>query len=197
MTVRFIKSAKEPKDFPTLCSLTGAPLREVAVVGRSNVGKSTLLNTLFGVKGMSKTSSQPGKTRLLNFFSVDERLFFVDFPGWGYAKVGKEDRHSFLGMVKGYFETNRDLALLLFLFDIRRDPTEEDLQVWQWFKEKEIPVALVLTKVDKFGVTHRAKEIKRVRQAFGVSEKDVFPCSSLEGLGKKELWGRIDSAVSR
>lgn len=197
MTVRFIKSAKDPKDFPTLCSMTGAPLREVAVVGRSNVGKSSLLNTLFGVKGMSKTSGEPGKTRLLNFFSVDERLFFVDFPGWGYAKVGKEDRHSLLGMVKGYFETKRDLALLLFLFDIRRDPTEEDLQVWQWFKERDIPVALVLTKVDKFGVTHRAKEIKRVRQAFGVLEDEVVPFSSHEGIGKRELWGRIDRAANR
>lgn len=169
----------------------------MAVVGRSNVGKSSLLNTLFGTKGMVRTSAEPGKTRLLNFFAVDERLFFVDFPGWGYAKVGKQDRHSFLGMVKGYFESARDLALLLFLFDSRRSPTEEDFAVWNWFKEQGIPVILVLTKIDKFGVTKRATEIKRVKEEFGLKETDIIPFSSVEGVGKQQLWGRIEDAIAR
>ncbi len=196
-TVRFIKSATGDNDFPPLCSILGTPLREVAVVGRSNVGKSSLLNMLFGTKGMVKTSAQPGKTRLLNFFAYDERLFFVDFPGWGYAKVGREQRSSFLEMVKSYFEAKRDVALLLFLFDARRDPTSEDLQIWAWFKQEKIPVALVLTKIDKFGVTKRFSEIKRIKKAFHVEDKDVFPFSTLEGIGKEQLWKRIEDGLDR
>ena len=196
-TVRFVKSATGDNDFPPLCSLLGTPLREVAVVGRSNVGKSSLLNMLFGTKGMVKTSAQPGKTRLLNFFAYDEKLFFVDFPGWGYAKVGKEQRVSFLDMFKSYFKSRRDLALLLFLFDSRREPTTEDLQIWGWFKQENIPVALVLTKIDKFGVTKRLSEIKRIKKAFGADDNEVFIFSTLEGIGKEQLWKRIEDGLDR
>jgi len=195
--VRFVKSATGDKDFPPLCSILGTPLREIAVVGRSNVGKSSLLNMLFGTKGVVKTSSQPGKTRLLNFFAFEERMFFVDFPGWGYAKVGKEDRASFLEMVKKYFEAKRDVALVLFLFDSRRDPTTEDLQIWAWFKQEKIPVALVLTKIDKFGVTKRLTEIKRIKKAFEADESDIFPFSTLEGIGKEQVWKRIENGLGR
>lgn len=194
MGVRFIKSAKEAKGFPTCCSKEGAPLKEVAVLGRSNVGKSSLLNHLFGVKSLVKTSQTPGKTRLLNFFCLDEQLFFVDFPGYGYAKVPDKALRSFEKMAEQYFTERSSLFCVLFLFDIRRDPKEEDLALVEWLKGTGHTILGVLTKADKLGSTKRLGRKKEVERLFSIP---FFLTSTLKNLGRKELLGAIYEAAKR
>ena len=129
---KFVKTGMTPKDFPVMRDLSGDPLPEVAVAGRSNVGKSSLLNNLFQHKGLVKTSSTPGKTQAINFFSLNDMLAFVDLPGYGYAEVPEKIRKQWGPMVQGIWNAGQRLKLILFLFDIRRMPNEDDEQFLEW-----------------------------------------------------------------
>src|SRR5262245_55930539 len=129
---KFIKTAVKAKDYPVLRDLSGNILPEIAVAGRSNVGKSSLLNHLFHSPNLVKTSSTPGKTQALNFFTVNDELTFVDLPGYGYAKVPQSIRKEWGPMVQEYLQKREMLKLILFLFDIRRLPNEEDIEFLEW-----------------------------------------------------------------
>ncbi len=174
---KYVKSAVKPKDYPK------SQLPEIAIVGRSNVGKSTLLNHFFQRKGLVKTSSTPGKTRLINFFSLDDALMFVDLPGYGYAK--KPDG-SWSEMIESYLNERENLRMLLFLVDIRRKPSEEDLKMFAWLTHRQLPAILVLTKVDKVKRGERAKQTKLILGMF--EEKLPFVhYSATKNEGRKEL----------
>lgn len=146
---QFVASAFNHMSFPKMISPSGNPMPEIAVVGRSNVGKSSLINHLLQNGNLAKTSSTPGKTRSINFFSVDEKLALVDLPGYGYAKVPKDIRQQWAGMIDHYLENRQTLWLLLFLIDSRRVPTEEDCALIKWASFHRKPMLIVFTKADK------------------------------------------------
>jgi GTP-binding protein len=146
---QFIASAYCEDQLPTIANAHGNPMVEVAIVGRSNVGKSSLINSLFKGPKLAKASSTPGKTQSINFFNVDERLLLVDLPGYGYAKVSKELKEKWSVLIESYLHSRKSLKLILFLIDSRREPTEEDIAFLQWAAHRSIPLLLIFTKADK------------------------------------------------
>jgi GTP-binding protein len=195
-TARFVKSAIHSKDFPDLRTLSGEQMPEIAVAGRSNVGKSSLLNHLFQKKGLVKTSSIPGKTQLLNFFSVDDSVAFVDLPGYGYAKVPLEVRKKWGPMVQNYLKKREALKLILLLFDIRRIPNEEDHLLLEWAAHNDLSLILVLTKVDKVSRNEQINNTKKILQAFNCQNLYYVPYSTVKNIGRKELIDLIMQALA-
>ena len=145
-----------------------APERiEIAFAGHSNVGKSTLINKLFNRKNLARVSSVPGKTATINFYGL-ENLYFVDLPGYGYAKVSKSEKERWAGLIEGYLSSDRDIRLVFMLVDMRHAPTKDDVHMINYLIDTEMPFVLVLTKADKLNKTERAKRL----EAF----KDEIPC---------------------
>lgn len=194
-SARYIKTAHDPKQFPELKNKQGALLKEIAVVGRSNVGKSSLLNDLFAVKGLVKTSATPGKTQAVNFFVYDEALSFVDLPGYGFAQVPISVRRKWGPMIQGYLSARPPLELLLFLFDIRRTPNEEDLELMEWIAQAEKGVILILTKVDKVTRNERVQRTKEILKAFDIPNLHVIHYSVPKQEGRLPLWKLIKEAL--
>ncbi|MCB1112937.1 MAG: YihA family ribosome biogenesis GTP-binding protein [Chlamydiales bacterium] len=192
---QFIKTAIKPKDYPNLRDLKGRSMLEVAVAGRSNVGKSTLLNHLFQRKNLVKTSSVPGKTQALNFFTIDDSLAFVDLPGYGYAKVPQKIRSQWGPMVQTYLEEREQLKLLLFLLDIRRIPNDDDLQLLNWALHNGHAMILVLTKVDKVKANERKKNTQKILEAFNLENLHYVHYSAEKNVGRKELIAMINDAL--
>lgn len=193
-SARFITSAIDQKGYPDHLLLFTKTLPEIAVVGRSNVGKSSLLNFLFNTTKLVKTSSLPGKTQLLNFFLVDNRLVFVDFPGYGYAKVSFSKQKSWGKAIQSYLENRSELKLILFLFDSRRIPNEEDLMLMNWIEFHNIPVILVLTKADKLNQSEKVKNPKQIIDILQYQNEYVL-CSTLKKMGKDSLITKINHLV--
>jgi len=163
MKPRFFMSALKDTDWPLLKDEHGNVMPEIAVVGRSNVGKSSLLNHLFNHKGLARVSSRPGKTQLLNFFIVDNEFVLVDCPGYGYAKVPKSMQQEWGRWVEEYLTTRPQLSLIFFLLDIRRKPSIEDIMFFKWADHYNKPIKLVLTKVDKVKKGERKEHVKKIR----------------------------------
>lgn len=195
LEVEFLASAVKPP-FPLLKDDQGRQLPEVAVAGRSNVGKSTLLNDLFGPKkNLVKTSSTPGKTQLLNFFSVKKVLCFVDLPGYGYAKVPLEVREQWGPMIQGYLSEREQLKLLLFLFDIRRMPQEEDIELMEWIAKAGKGVILVLTKIDKLKTNEIKSQTQKILSGFGVENLQYLHYSAPKNVGREGLIRMLNEAL--
>ncbi len=154
----FIKSALEAKFFPK------ERFDELALVGRSNVGKSSLINHLLFQKDLAKVSATPGKTRLLNFFEIDENLVLVDFPGYGFAKAGQQHVNAWTKGIDQYLETRTSLRLVVLLLDIRRKPNRDDLLFYSWAKHHEKQILIVLTKLDKIKQKEKIKNINTIKQ---------------------------------
>lgn len=182
MSTRFVISCYDAKFFPKPMTLQGTPLKECAIVGRSNVGKSSLINFLFGA-GSAKTSATPGKTATLNFFCYDEKFFFVDFPGYGFAYLTDAHKQTFAQLSDAYFTKRDACKAVLFLFDIRREPKKEDIDLLCYLMQHRQVIG-ILTKVDKIAPTKRETEKKRIEKAFGVS---FILTSTTEKVGKKEV----------
>lgn len=192
--VTFIKSAVGLDDCPMLRG-GGMLLPEIAIVGRSNVGKSSLLNHLLQRKGLARTSSIPGKTQLLNFFNVDDRWVFADLPGYGFAKAPLQVRKSFGPMMESYLTGREQLKLLLFLLDIRRDPSEEDLLLMRFAQHYKTPLLLVLTKVDKVGKQEKIQRTHAILNALQATTVPYIHTSSTTGIGRKELLHHIQDRI--
>lgn len=191
----FIKTAILPKDYPVLRDKGGDLLPEIAVAGRSNVGKSSLLNHLFQRKDLVKTSSVPGKTQALNFFTLNDQIAFVDLPGYGYAQVPLSVSKKWGPMIQTYFEKRETLQLLLLLFDIRRTPNEEDKQLLEWATYMHLPVILVLTKTDKVKANEKnanTAEILRELHEFGLEH---IHYSVVKNTGRNQLMSMIRAAL--
>lgn len=192
---KFIKTAVKADGYPLLKDSHGSFLPEIAVAGRSNVGKSTLLNHLFGVKGLVKTSSTPGKTQALNFFTVDDQLVFVDLPGYGFADVPLTIRKKWGPLVQGYLSKREQLKLILFLFDIRRTPNAEDMEFLEWAAQSNKAVILVLTKVDKVNQSEKARFTKEILKKFDTENLHFLHYSAMKNLGRKELLHMVFDAL--
>jgi GTP-binding protein len=165
---------------------------EIAFAGRSNVGKSTLLNHLVGQRKMAKVSNTPGKTRSLNFFSINEKFYFVDLPGYGYAKVPKTERASWAKLVEGYLKTSEHLCGLVFLLDCRREPNEDDFQMLEWLADNRLPAIVVVTKTDKLNRDKARRKVKQVEEQLGLP---TIEFSSLARVGKNQLLAAIGDLV--
>lgn len=186
ISAEFIKSAVHEKDFPK------ERLPEVAFVGRSNVGKSSLINTLVGRKGLAKTSSTPGRTQLINFFRINQKLAFVDLPGYGYAKVSVSVRREWGPMIEGYLKNRENLKGVVLIMDIRRPPEEEEEELLEFLDSIGIPSVAALAKVDKLSGNEKAKQLRILEKSLkGIP----IPFSSITGEGKDELWRAIREMV--
>lgn len=193
---KFITSAVKAKDYPRLHSQAGNPLPEVAVAGRSNVGKSSLLNHLFRRRDLVKTSSIPGKTQLLNFFTVDDALAFVDLPGYGYAKVPVATRQKWGPMIQEYLDGRPQLKLILFLFDCRRLPNDEDKLFLEWVAARELSLILVLTKVDKLSNNERKNQLRKILSEFNSENLYYTYYSVTKDIGRQSLIGMLLDALN-
>jgi GTP-binding protein len=192
---KFIKTVLEQKEYPLLTGLKGQEMLEIAVAGRSNVGKSTLLNHLFQRKGLVKTSSRPGKTQALNYFTVDDDLALVDLPGYGYAKVPLSVRRKWGPMVQTYLDNRDLLKIVLFLFDIRRMPNGDDFQMMDWLLQSEKAVILVITKVDKVKRNEKKAKTQKILETFNVANLHHVHYSATKNVGRKELICMINDAM--
>lgn len=192
----FVKSAQWAKDYPTLKNDRGELIPEIAVLGRSNVGKSSLLNHLLNAKNLIRTSSTPGKTQLINFITLERKICFVDLPGYGFAKVPENVRKEWGPMIQEYLNRRSQLNLLLFLFDVRRLPNEEDLQLMEWIVHTQKAMILVLTKTDKLTKNELASQTKKIMESFPVSNLHYVTYSVPKNVGKEELRHMIQEALS-
>ncbi|MEA2030115.1 MAG: ribosome biogenesis GTP-binding protein YihA/YsxC [candidate division Zixibacteria bacterium] len=165
---------------------------QIAFAGRSNVGKSSLLNCIVGSKKVAKVSNTPGKTRSLNFFLVNDHYYLVDLPGYGYAKVSKAMRRDWGKLIETYLQNSKNLVGLVLLLDCRRDPTPEDYQLLDWLGTVGVPVLIAITKTDKL---NRDKVNRKVMQVEKDFEVPAIGFSSVSGVGKKELLGAIGDLV--
>ncbi|MGZ3633693.1 MAG: ribosome biogenesis GTP-binding protein YihA/YsxC [Parachlamydiaceae bacterium] len=193
---KFVKTAIRSKDYPTLKTAFGDLMPEIAVAGRSNVGKSSLLNHLFHSKDLVKTSSTPGKTQAINFFTVSEEIAFADLPGYGYAQVPTSVRKQWGPMVQEYLEHRPSLRLILFLFDIRRTPNEEDLEFLEWTAHHQKSVILVLTKIDKVTRNEKAANTKKILAAFDSENLHHVHYSVVKNQGNRELMQILREALN-
>ena len=196
---RFVASAFDTKSFPKMTTLGGDPMPEIALVGRSNVGKSSLINHLLRNSTLAKTSSTPGKTRSVNFFSIDELLGFVDLPGYGYAKVAKNIRDEWSSMIDYYLESRTTLRLILLLIDSRRELTEEDFALIQWAEFHKKPILIVFTKVDKLKEQEKRKNLKialdAIKNTLHATNVHFLHYSIKEPQGRMELIEKINGLL--
>jgi GTP-binding protein len=188
--VTFAGSAAGPEQFPR----DGLP--EVAFLGRSNVGKSSLLNALSSQKSLARVSSSPGRTRLVNFFRVDNELYFVDLPGYGYAKAPASERENWERLVTSYLVGRDPLALCLFLVDARHEPQPHDETLRAFLDHFGLPRLVVATKADKLGRGELKRHQAALGRTLGAGAHDVIPVSAQTGDGIDELWRAIRAAVA-
>ena len=194
----YLASAVNPSQYPAV------RLPEFVFIGRSNVGKSSLINSLTRVKNLARVSSQPGKTQTINFYELgakragaDERknFYLVDLPGYGYAKTAKGNRKIWARFIEEYLTTSKELQFVCQLIDIRHAPMASDIDMFRWLVMRGIPVLVIATKADKLGKTAREKQVRVIRQALGVPELSVLPYSSLKNEGRSDLLDVLGDAL--
>jgi GTP-binding protein len=184
---RFVTSAAKPDDFPP------EQLPEIAVVGRSNVGKSSLINALVG-QDLARTSRTPGRTRLVNWFEIEQRFHLVDLPGYGYAEVSRDTRESWRPLIEAYLSTRGTLAGVLLLVDVRRGVEHEELDFVPWLEQRDCDVVVALTKCDKLPKHKRALEVTKAKHALGL-RRAPHAVSAQTGDGLGELWRAVRGLV--
>jgi len=183
-----MKSTTRPDDFPR------DQRPEIAFCGRSNVGKSSLLNTLTNVRGLARTSSTPGRTQTINFFVINESMYFVDLPGYGYAKVSKRIRESWGPMIEDYLRNREQLNLAFMIVDSRMAPTDSDVMMKQWLDRCRIPTTVVLTKTDKISNNQLHQALRQGTQI--LDTKEIIAFSAVTGAGKDAILARISAATT-
>ena len=187
-TATFVTSAAKPSQF------LDRPIPHVVFAGKSNVGKSSLLNKMLNRKSLAKTSGTPGKTRLVNYFLINDRFYFVDVPGYGYAKVSKSERANWQELIESYLSGTPQIALVFLLIDIRHDAGDHDKQMIEYLKHFDIPFRIILTKADKLSRNKTARQRASIARDLGIPVTDLSATSSVEATGVKEVWAYINQA---
>jgi len=187
--VSFVKGVVRPDDLPR------APVPEIAASGRSNVGKSSMLNVVFGRKGLAKVSQTPGKTREINYFDVGGRYHLVDLPGYGYARVPDAVKRKWGELVRTYLETRRQLAGVLQLVDARHGPSAQDREMLEWLRDQELPVVIVATKMDKLKKSAAAQSVRSLERE--VAGWPVIPFSAVTRDGRRAVLSWIDAVLEQ
>lgn len=185
----FVTSLSEYREAPPIL------LPQIAVVGKSNVGKSSLINSLCNRRKLCKTSSTPGKTRLINVFLINELFHLVDLPGYGFAKVDKAEKLRWGAMMDGYFQNSTQLRHVFHLVDIRHDPTQDDVAMNRYFREMGVPFTLVATKADKISRGAQMKQIAPICRAMMVQPWEVIAYSSETAFGRDKMLAKLDEAL--
>lgn len=187
---KFQTSLAEFKPFP------GQGLPEIAFAGKSNVGKSSLINALTHNSKLARTSSEPGKTRLVNFYLLNEAFFLVDLPGYGFARASKQEKEKWSGMIEGYLQGSQNLRHVVQLVDIRHAPTEEDQMMTNYLRHYEIPFTVVATKADKLSKAQRSRSIPVICRTLVVQPWEIIACSSEDGTGLEALTDAMERVLA-
>ena len=187
-------------ELETVCGITSrlpdSPYPEIAFAGKSNVGKSSLINALMNRRSLARTSSQPGKTQTINFYNINDAFYYVDLPGYGYAKVPVEEKVRWGKMIERYLQSSSMLKCLFLLIDIRHEPSANDKLMYDWIRERGYSPVIVATKVDKLNRSQVQRHVKQVREGLGLGEKGtVIPFSSVTKQGRAELWELIEKVT--
>lgn len=190
-------NAQFEKAFGTFAQLEGSDMPEICFCGRSNVGKSSLINKLLNRKSIARVSSKPGKTVTINFYRVD-KIRLVDLPGYGYAKVDFSERQRWSDLMEGYFKSGRDIKMAFQLIDMRHPATDFDKTMLDFLSQMEIPYTVVLTKADKLNKTETENRLRLIKEELGdfATNVQIVPFSAQNGLGAEDLRNIIDKAVS-
>ncbi len=192
-----IKSA----ELETVCGITSKlpdnQLPEIAFAGKSNVGKSSLINGLLNRKSLARTSSSPGKTQTINFYNINKELYFVDLPGYGYAKVSQEIRNKWGKMIERYLHTSRQLKLVFLLVDIRHAPGENDKTMYDWIVANGYTPVIIATKLDKIKRSELLKNLKVIREKLNLdNETKIIPFSAVSKQGRDDIWEFIQTTIA-
>ena len=190
------KKAKKTSKLEAVCCFThqypDSEVPEIALVGRSNCGKSSLINYLVNRKSLARIGGTPGKTRTVNFYNIDEKLFLVDLPGYGYAKIAKSSQQSWKEVIEPYLNNRNQLKLMLLLLDIRHLPSEDDRVMFEWILRSQKEFLIIATKSDKLNKVEVRNNIKLIAENLGLDSYDkIVPVSSFKKLGKEMVWERI------
>lgn len=187
-------------ELETVCGVTSILpenlMEEFAFAGKSNVGKSSLINALMNRKSFARTSSQPGKTQTINFYKINNRLYFVDLPGYGYAKVSLELKAKWGKMIERYLKTSKQLKKIFLLIDIRHEPSANDKDMYEWIVHHGFEPVIIATKLDKINRSQRDKHLKMLRQGLQAPNSTrIIPFSSLSKEGRDQIWACIESQL--
>ncbi|MDF2941187.1 MAG: engB [Herbinix sp.] len=182
----------------TVCGITSVlPINEkpeIAFAGKSNVGKSSLINALMNRKSLARTSGQPGKTQTINFYNINDELYYVDLPGYGYAKVAEKVKEKWGMMIERYLKSSTQLKIVFLLLDIRHDPSENDKSMYDWIVYQGFQPIIIATKLDKINRSQKEKQIKVIREGLNVIPgTKILPFSALTKQGREEIWDCIES----
>ena len=185
----FVKSAVVEKDYPDFNNIV-----EFSFIGRSNVGKSSLINSLTKRKSLARTSKTPGRTQLINYFLINDKIYFVDLPGYGFAKVPDTIKKNWGKTIESYLISNREKVVFLLL-DLRRVPSNEDMEMLKWLEHFGIEYYIIFTKADKLSNNEKFKQLKEIRKKLAFKNEDVFFYSSLKNTGREELLNFIGKRI--
>lgn len=187
---KFEISAVNKKQYPK------GNLPEVVLVGKSNVGKSSFVNTMTNRKSLARTSNVPGKTRQINFYNMDDKFYFVDLPGYGYSKMSKEEKVISGNYIEKYLEEGQNVTLIILLLDIRHKPTDDDFLMYDYILKSNLPFMVLTNKADKIAVTKVDSEVERIKQTLGISYSTILPFSSERKIYIDKVWEEIEKYVN-
>lgn len=186
---KFEISAVSPKQYPT----NGLP--EIVLVGKSNVGKSSFINSMINRKALARTSSEPGKTRQINFYNMDDQFYFVDLPGYGYSKMSKVEQEKVGKFTEEYLVKRQTISMILFLVDIRHKPTKNDLHMYHYIMSSNLPFMVLANKADKIAVTKVDNYVEDLKKEFGMSFSILLPFSSERKIYNDAVWKEIEKNI--
>ena len=187
---KFEISAVSPKQYPK----NGLP--EIVLVGKSNVGKSSFINTMINRKKLARTSSEPGKTRQINFYNIDEKFYFVDLPGYGYSKMSKKEQEQVGKFIEEYLFNRKEISLIIFLVDIRHKPTENDKLMYNYIISSGLPAIILANKADKIAKTKVEDEVKKIQKELNpIGDIPTYAFSSERRIYEEQIWDEIDNIL--
>ncbi len=188
---KFEISAVKPAQYPN------NEIPEIVLVGKSNVGKSSFINTMINRKKLARTSSEPGKTRQINFYNMDDTFYFVDLPGYGFSKMSKQEQVKVGTFIEEYLNTSNNIALILFLLDIRHEPTENDRLMYRYIIDSERPCIVICNKADKIAITKVDKQVEDLQNALNpLKDLNFLPFSSERKIYTEKVWEEIEKYLS-
>ena len=186
---QFEISAVKPAQYPK------NDLPQIVLVGKSNVGKSSFINTMLNRKSLARTSNTPGKTRQINFYNIDNNFYFVDLPGYGYSKLSKEEQVNMGRFIEDYLQKCQNIALIVLLLDIRHKPTVDDAHMFEYIKRTNLPFMLIANKADKIAVTKVDMELEKIKETLGLSFSTLLPFSAERKIYSDDVWKEIENFI--
>ena len=187
---KFEISAVSPKQYPK------GDLPEIVLVGKSNVGKSSFINTMINRKNLARTSNTPGKTRQINFYNIDEKFYFVDLPGYGYSKMSKKEKIISGKYIEEYLEKGKNIALIILILDIRHNPTEDDMLMYNYILKTNLPFIVIANKADKIAPTKVDNEVQKIKDILGISFSIILPFSAERKIYTEKVWEEIENLIT-